>query len=192
MKTTNLVIILTAALFQCCQNSGDKASSANNLSNGTALNRTDYSEESGADADSNDFIKKAADGGMLEVELGKLAQQKAASVRVKNFGTMMVTDHTKANNELKQIAQQHQVVVPSGLSPESKSHVDELGKLSGSQFDKNYINMMVTDHVKDIGLFENTGAKSRMNDLNQFAKKTLPTLKMHLDSAKAIQADISL
>ena len=103
-------------------------------------------------ADKN-FVQKAAIGGMAEVELGKLAQQKASSDQVKQFGSRMVEDHTKANDELKQVASQKGVTLPTDLDAKHKSMVAKLDKLSGQQFDRAYMDGMVKDHKEDVSDF---------------------------------------
>src|SRR5205807_92955 len=87
------------------------------------------STSSNVDKDSKEFVLKAAGGGMMEVEAGKIAQQKAKNQRVKDFGSMMVTDHTKANDELKGIASSKNITIPSTLPPDEQKHVDELNKM---------------------------------------------------------------
>jgi putative membrane protein len=132
------------------------------------------------------FVREAAQGGMAEVELGKLATEKASSDEVKKFGQRMVDDHTKAGNELKQIAGEKGIVVSQQLSAKDKMTKDRLSKLSGEQFDKAYMADMVKDHTQDVADFQkevNSGADS---DVKNFAAKTLPTLQDHLREAKQI------
>ncbi|MEP6595222.1 MAG: DUF4142 domain-containing protein [Ginsengibacter sp.] len=140
------------------------------------------------DKDASDFVNKAASGGMMEVELGKIAQEKAKSQRVKDFGSMMVTDHTQANDELKSIASSKNVTVPSAMMADEQKHVDDLSKKSGDDFDKGYMKMMLDDHKKDVAEFKKTSEKSTDADIKNFAAKTLPVLQKHLDSAKAIHS----
>ena len=94
------------------------------------------------------FFKEAASGGMLEVELGQMAQQKAQAVSVKDFGTRMVTDHGKANDELKALAQKKNLQMPTQLEHKHRSMIEKLAKLSGPAFDKKYLKMMVKDHER--------------------------------------------
>jgi putative membrane protein len=141
----------------------------------------------GADAT---FVKNAAQGGTAEVELGKLATEKASSDDVKQFGQKMVDDHSKANDQLKQIASQKSMEVPSDLSAKDKATKDRLSKLSGPAFDRAYMKHMVTDHTKDVAEFKkqaNTGSDS---DIKGFASSTLPTLEDHLKMAKDINAKV--
>jgi putative membrane protein len=128
------------------------------------------------------FMKEAAQGGMMEVEMGKMAQQKGKSDDVKKIGTRMVTDHTKANNELMAIAKKKGV----DLSKEkAKSH-----SMSDANFDKEYINMMVKDHEKDLAAFEGEAKNGSDADVKAFASKTSAVIKKHLEMVKAAQAKL--
>lgn len=140
------------------------------------------------DNNSSEFAVKAANGGMLEVQMGKLAQEKAQNPRVKAFATMMVNDHTKANDELKDLAVKKNIALPAELSTASKDHIDKLSKKSGKDFDKDYMDMMVNDHDEDVKEFDKAAANLEDMDLKSWASKTLPTLRTHQDSAKAIKA----
>lgn len=137
------------------------------------------------DKDTKDFVMKAADGGMMEVELGKIAQQKAKSQRVKNYADMIVTDHTKANDELKSIAGS-KLSMPAAMSGEHQKHIDMLKNKSGADFDKSYINMMIDDHKKDIAEFKKASQNVKDAGIKGFATNALPVLQKHLDSAQAI------
>jgi putative membrane protein len=131
------------------------------------------------------FITKAAEGGMAEVELGKLATQKAQDPQVKQFGQRMVDDHSKANEKLKQVAASKNVTLPSESSKDAKREEDKLNKLSGEKFDKEYMSHMVSDHKKDVSEFR-SASKSKDADVKQFASETLPTLEQHLQMAESI------
>ena len=100
------------------------------------------------------FMMKAAEGGMAEVQLGQLAQQNGQSQAVKDFGKRMVDDHSKANDQLKQVATQQGVTLPSEPSSKDKAEYDRMAKLNGDAFDKAYAKMMVSDHKKDIAEFQ--------------------------------------
>jgi putative membrane protein len=132
------------------------------------------------------FFMEAASGGMLEVELGQMAQQKAQAVSVKDFGTRMVNDHGKANDELKAYAQKKNLQMPTELAHKHRSMVEKLAKLSGPDFDKKYLKMMVKDHEKDVKEFQKATKKVKDADLNAWAAKTLPTLEQHLQQAKEV------
>ena len=130
------------------------------------------------------FVSKAATGGMAEVELGKLAADKASDPDVKAFGQRMVDDHSKANDKLKQIATDKGVTVPTALKGAEKTLYDKLSKASGAEFDKMYMHHMVTDHQTDVKEFEKESKSGKDTDVKQFATDTLPTLREHLQMAQ--------
>lgn len=136
----------------------------------------------------NEFVNTAAKDGMMEVQMGELAQKNGSSEAVKNYGSMLVKDHSKANDELKSIAANKNISVPVGLSADQTSHIQDMSAKSGKDFDKAYIDMMVEDHNKAIDLFTKQSNDNADPDLQAFAKKTLPTLKQHLDEAKKLQS----
>ena len=128
------------------------------------------------------FMKEAAKGGMMEVDMGKMAQQKGKSADVKKIGSTMVADHTKANNELMAIAKKKGVDL-SKEKPASHSMGD-------ANFDKDYINMMVKDHEKDLSAFQAEAKNGSDADVKAFASKTSAVIKKHLDMVKAAQAKL--
>jgi putative membrane protein len=132
------------------------------------------------------FVREAAEGGMAEVELGKLATEKASSEQVKKFGQRMVDDHTKAGDELKGIASNKGIQVPEKLSAKDQMTKERLSKLSGEQFDKAYMNDMVKDHTQDVADFKRESTSGTDSDVKEYASKTLPTLQDHLRQAKEI------
>jgi putative membrane protein len=156
---------------------GDNPSDTTSMSNTTVPNK-----------ESTDFVTTAASGGMLEVQLGQLAQQNAKSQRVKDFGNMMVTDHSQANDELKSLASSNNITVSPTLLPEHQKHIDMMSKMKGADFDKHYMDMMVNDHKEDIDEFKKEANNSNNDAFKSFAAKTLPTLQKHLDSAQAIHS----
>lgn len=135
-------------------------------------------------ADDKNFMKKAAEGGMAEVQLGQLAQQNGQSQDVKDFGQRMVTDHTKANDQLKQIAEQKGVTLPTDLNSKDKAEYDRMSKMKGDAFDKAYSKMMVSDHKKDVAEFKREANSGSDPDVKNFASQTLPTLQEHLQMAE--------
>ncbi len=131
-----------------------------------------------------DFATKAASGGMLEVQLGQLAASKGNNPAVREFGQRMVKDHSKANDELKSIAPQANVTLPTGLSRSEQVTYDRLSKLSGADFDMAYANDMVADHEHDVAEFKRESTSGQNETLKNFAAKTLPTMQSHLDQAR--------
>lgn len=136
--------------------------------------------------DDKKFLKDAAEGGMAEVELGKLAAEKATSPDVKQFGQKMVDDHTKANDQLKEVASKESVNIPDGLDSKHQSRIDKLSKLSGPQFDKAYMKDQLKDHQQDVQEFQSEAQYGTDPNIKQFATQTLPVLQQHLELAKNV------
>lgn len=142
---------------------------------------------SGTNGPSN-FTAHAASGGMMEVEAAKVAQKSASSKEVKDLATMILNDHTKANTELKKIAQGKSLTVPTAMMPEHQSHLDMLKAKTGADFDKAYLDMMEQDHMKDISFFQQASNSLTDTELKAFAAKTLPVLQKHQDRVKATKS----
>jgi putative membrane protein len=136
------------------------------------------------------FAMKAAMGGMMEVNMGRIATKQAASASVRQFGQRMVTDHGKANAELKQLATRKNIRLPKSLDAEKKQMVTHVSKLSGASFDKAYMSHMVKDHEKDVAEFEKAASECQDPDLKAWAQKTLPTLRSHLEQARKVAAQV--
>ena len=132
------------------------------------------------------FMTKAAQGGLAEVELGRIAVQKATDPQVKQFAQRMVDDHGKANDKPKQVASSKNVTLPTDPPSDAKREEDKLNTLSGEQFDKEYMKHMLSDHKKDVSLFRSTAKAAKNSDVKQFASEALPTLKQHLQMAQTI------
>jgi putative membrane protein len=138
-----------------------------------------------------DFVKEAALGGLMEVQLGKTAQDKAAKPQVKEFGRHMQTDHSKANDELKKIAAKKGINLPIALEGKPKATFDKLAKLKGDEFDREYMNAMVDDHKQDIEKFQQQADKGKDPDVKKFAQNQLPILKKHLALAEQTQKEVA-
>jgi len=136
------------------------------------------------------FVTKVAQGGMAEVELGKLASEKASADAVKQFGQRMVTDHGKANDELKTLAANKKITLPTDIGAEHKALRDRLTKLSGAAFDQAYMKAMVADHVKDVNEFRMESKSGKDPDVKAWAGKTLPTLEEHLKMARSANGTV--
>jgi putative membrane protein len=136
------------------------------------------------------FIKKAALGGMTEVRLGEIATEKARQPAVKEFGAMMVKDHSKANTELKALAKSKNVELPADLDSKHQSTVDRFSKLSADEFDKAYVKEMVEDHKKDVAEFEEAAKSAKDAEVKAFAEKTLPTLRTHLEHVMTLHKQV--
>lgn len=134
--------------------------------------------------DDAEFAVAAADGGMLEVRLGELAQTNGSSEKVKELGKMMIKDHSAANDELKGIASQKNISIPGTLSEKSQKKYDDLAKKKGEDFDKAYSEAMVKDHKDDIGEFQDETEKGHDADLKAWATGKLPILQHHLSMSE--------
>jgi putative membrane protein len=183
-------VVIAAALISCNDNNTsttttDTTSTSNKVD---TLPAAPPPQATAAPLDTVDqeFIRKAAQGGKMEVQLGNIAQQNAMNERVKGFGSMMVNDHSQANNELTQFAQSRNVMLTDSMDKKTQDHINSMEKMKGKAFDRSYMNMMVNDHNKDIAEFEKAASSAHDADLKAWAAKTLPVLKKHLDSAKAI------
>lgn len=132
------------------------------------------------------FVEQAAQGGMTEVKVGILAKEKATTDELRKFGEVLQADHTKANEDLKQIAKEQNLQLPDDVSIEQKSAIEKLSALSGKEFDKAFVTQMLTDHRSTVTLFQGRAATSEDPQLQKFAQSTLPTLKHHLDMAEAL------
>jgi len=137
--------------------------------------------------DDAEFVMNAADGGMMEVELGKLAQQKASDDRVKEFGQMMIDDHSKANNELSSLAQTKNITILANVSEDKQQKIDDLSQKSGKDFDKAYMDLMVEDHQEDVDDFRDAANRAHDADVKAWAADKLPVLEQHLQKAKEIK-----
>jgi len=154
------------------------------LDTGTAVARTEGEERTKALTD-NEFVMKAASSGMAEVAIGKMGQEKAKNADVKKFADRVVTDHTKANEELTRIAKDAGISVPD--KPDS-AHEEKVKHFhdGAKDFDKEFVHHMVESHTKGVDLFTKASKELKNEKLRSFAEKTLPTLKEHLSMAKQL------
>jgi putative membrane protein len=143
-------------------------------------------EKGGPPAADQKFMTDAAADGMAEVELGRLASDKATRQEVKDFGKMMADDHSKANDELKTLAAEKKVTLPADLKPQHKAEKDRLEKMSGAAFDDAYLKAMVRDHQKAVDLFTKEASSGRDPETKAWAERTLPKLKEHLAHVKKL------
>ena len=126
------------------------------------------------------FAKNAAEDGMKEIMLSKLAETNSSSAEIKKLGKMMIEDHGKAGEELKAWASAKGITLPTGMSSEAQKEYDKLSKLKGEEFDKEYAKCMVKDHKKAVPDFQKCSDKCEDSALKAWAAKTLPTLEHHL------------
>jgi putative membrane protein len=136
------------------------------------------------------FVKEAATGGMAEVQMGEIAKQKGNSQTVRSFGERMVTDHTKANNELRELVAKKGATLSADVSHHDRSMAERLEKASGPAFDKAYASDMVKDHKKDLKEFRDAANSSTDSELKAWAAKTVATLEEHSRLAEQMEAEV--
>jgi putative membrane protein len=175
-------------------NTGDTTNNTNKMSSTDTMNHMNMNDTMNhtnstatVGSDEKDFAKDAAAGGMMEVQLGNIAQKNSSTKAVQDFGKMMVDDHSKANDNLKDLASKKNVTLPTTVTDKQQKDIDKLSKETGTAFDKDYVNMMVDDHKKDIAEFKKAGEKMKDPDFKDFVVKTLPTLQKHLDAIQSIK-----
>ncbi len=187
-NTTNTVNTRTnTTVSNANMTNSNTAVVVNSNTNMTDSNMNMSNSTSGTNSPSG-FMMEAAKGGMAEVELSRTAMSKIQNAEVKQFAQQMVADHTRANNELKQLAAKKNVTLPTELDAAHKTMADRMSKLSGAEFDREYVNAMVEDHEKDVNLFRMQSESGTDADAKAFAAKTLPTLQMHLKMIQGIQS----
>jgi putative membrane protein len=187
-----VMIALAAYAVQGCNSAPKDAKDSADSVNKTKDTTTNTATTGGIAVNSDDakFATTAANGGMAEVALGKLAQQNSNNDQVKNFGAMMVTDHGKANDELMAIAKTKNITLPTAVDADHQKKMDDLSKLKGKDFDKAYVDAMIDGHKKTLDLMQNEAKNGTDPDLKAFAAKTAPTVQMHLDAINKIHDSI--
>ncbi len=160
------------------------------ISAGCACGFLAFAQSNSLSATDRMFMQKAGEGGMAEVQLGQLAEQKASSQAVKDFGQRMATDHGQADDKLKSVATSKGVTLPTALNAKDKALYDRLSGLSGSAFDREYMRAMVRDHKMDISEFQKESNGGQDSDVKSFASSTLPTLQDHLSQAQQVESKV--
>jgi putative membrane protein len=184
MRTTTRVVAVAAG-FVVMAAMAIGAASAQDTMKKDDMKHDDMAKMKGGSPDQK-FVMMAAIGGMEEVQLGQMAADKGTSAEVKQFGQHMVEDHSKANDELKTLAASKNITLPTALDAKHQADVDKLSKLSGADFDRTYVKMMVQDHNKDVGEFDREATRGKDPDVKAWAAKTLPTLRSHQSMIKNI------
>lgn len=188
-RTVLYLLAMSCLTFQACNS--NKKTTDDSVQNAENVNETKEDQGSGAEDEDSKFAVKAASGGLLEVALGKLAQEKGQNPQVKEFGAQMVKDHEKANEELKALATLKNITIPTTPGEDQQKDMDEISKLSGAEFDKKYISYMKDDHEEDVSEFKKAAQDAKDPSIKEFAAKTLPTLQMHLDMVTAIDKKLN-
>jgi putative membrane protein len=161
------------------------------LGSWAVLAHQDAPAQSKADMADAHFAKAAAQGGMAEIQLGKLAADRGSNAVVKAFGERMVTQHGAAAEQLKAAAQQANIVLPATVSSKDQQTYDRLARLNGSDFDRAYAEDMVQDHEKDVHEFQNQANNGKNPSIRAFAAQTIPMIQEHLNQAREMQKAVS-
>ncbi|RFZ85002.1 DUF4142 domain-containing protein [Mucilaginibacter terrenus] len=148
-----------------------------------------YNEKTQVDDQALPFLQKGIQSGNAEVKLSELALKNSQNVEIKQFAQMMINDHTQNGKELTDLASKRKVNIPDGIDTEHNRILTSLTTKTGADFDKEYMQVMVHDHEKAIGLFE-TVTDNTDKKINDLADKTLPKLREHLKEANAICAKL--
>jgi putative membrane protein len=180
----NLFNLLIAVLLVTAVSCNSETKQKNSTDSVTAVNENKLDAKDSTELnDDAQYAVAAANGGMMEVELGKLAQNKAISPEVAKFANMMVADHTKANNELKTLAASKKISLPATLGDKFQKDYDDFSKMKREEFDKAYTDYMVKDHKEDIEEFKKEATDGKDSELKAFASKHVPILEHHLQMA---------
>jgi putative membrane protein len=176
----NKAVINTNTNTAVATNSNANAAINSNAVNSSVNSNASVNMSKTLSSSDKEFMSKAAESGMAEVELAKIATTKAQDEAVRTFAQKMTFDHTKVNDELKAIASQKAVTLPTEVNSKHKQDIEKLSKLSGAAFDKEYIRLMIEDHEKDIAEFQKQADGGNEMTTKMFAVETLQKLKMHL------------
>lgn len=182
MKKLSLVLAVSFGVLIAC----NKEKTVTDDSKDIAIENNEDKFESDKAEDAAEFAVKAADGGMMEVELGKIAATNASNPAVKEFGNMMVSDHSKAGEELKALAASKNITLPAALSEDKVKKVEEFRAKKGAEFDKEYMDFMVEDHKEDIEKFSKAAEKLADPEIKNWAAGKVPTLQQHLKHAEEV------
>jgi len=191
IKTFNILpisLLALATLTQACNSSPKQDTADSTMSDHTMVQDStagDTTDNMKNGTPVNRFLEEAAISGLVEIEMGKIGQQKASLKSIKDFAAMIVKDHTAANAQLSTLASAKGFKLPAELTTLKKEHLNDLNRTSGKDFDSYYINMMVEDHINDISLFEGA-VKSPDTAVSAFATKILPVLQKHYKQAREI------
>jgi len=182
------MIALAAYALQGCNHASKDAQQSADSLNKTKDTTTNAAATGGIAVNSDDakFATNAAEGGMAEVALAKLALQKTTNEKIKNFANMMVTDHSNANDTLMAIAKTKNITLPTAVSADDQKSMDSLSNKSGKAFDKAYVAAMIDGHKQALKLFQDEAKNGTDPDLKAFAAKVAPTVQMHLDAINKI------
>ena len=190
MKTRSFISLLSAITFVTMVTACDPTPNREN----TTETAEDQNEETVSDdlEDESEFLVEAASGGLYEVEMAKLAQQKAQSQAIKDLAARILEDHTQANEKLNQLAASKGISVPPAMGDEEQRKYDQFSEMEAEGFDEDYVEQMVQDHRDDIRDFEEAAEELDDPDVKTFASSTLPALREHLSMAEQLEENVDM
>lgn len=194
MKKVISILFMGALLFAlpaCMNNDKDAKETADSLNEAKdTTNSAMTSDGIAVEEDDAKFATEAANGGLVEVEFAHVAVAKTANAKLKDFANMMLTDHGKANEELKTIAMNKNISLPMSIDDAHQRKLDKLNEKTGKDFDKDYADAMVDGHQKMLDLMKKQAEDGKDAELRAFASKTMPVVQSHLDLIKKIRSEI--
>ena len=141
--------------------------------------------------DDSEFVQEAIRGNLAEIQMGELAKERAQSKDVRDYGRMLVDDHSKANQNAIAAAKSMNIAAPTEPSEQQKKEHDAIANMSGSQFDSLFMSHMIQDHRHDIAQYKAQAQSGRSSKATDYAKSTLPTLNSHFSKAQAVQMKLA-
>ena len=193
MRRTLIAVLPCVLWLSACTQSPSYEMVVTESGSGSSGSQSSTESSSGSSktqvaAEDMQFMKDAAQSGMAEVKMGELASSNAESQQVKNLAQKLVTDHTRVNEELKQLATKKGAMLPDTVTEQQKTMLQHLTSLKGSDFDSAFKQHAVENHQKSVDKFKTAAEKAKDADIKAFAAKTLPALQLHLALAKQLNA----
>jgi putative membrane protein len=185
---TNAILSLCLGFIGCTPSSTNKNRAVLNTNTNTAAANANVNKN--VSVSDQEFLDKALLSGLMEVQTSGIVITKSQNEEVRGFAQKMISDHSRANKEMKELGRENNVALTGGTSIEQQNEMNELSKLSGAAFDKEYVKRMVAAHEKDVAEFQKQADIGTNADLKKFAAENLPKLKMHLEMIKDIQGKL--
>lgn len=189
MKKNRFFLFVAVCLLAACgeNNHKDDKDSIEKADSANEAKRDNENPAKVADQESVDFMMWAANTTMTEVAYAEAAKTKASRKDIKDYAAGIEKDHKALHEQIKTLAQQKNITLPASLSNESRKDIDKLGEKTGNEYDKAFIKKLIDDHQDCIKRYERAANRTEDAEIQTFASQTLPGLRMHLDSAKAIE-----
>lgn len=181
-----LPITITASLALALSAPGARAQQSGQTGSGSTMDNNGQSQQGNASQADKTFVRKAMAGSEAEIKLGQMAQEKASSQAVRQFGQKMVQDHTQLNDQMKPIAEQLGISTPASVPPKDQALQAKLEGLSGDAFDKAYMSAMVKDHRKDLSEFKKEAKAAKSPQVKDAAEQGSQAIQQHLQMAEQV------